>query len=159
MITLYEGINIRGNGGLNPSAVFTSQPYPLLDAFDCCPQRYPSTAEVLTGVLGDTFTIPNTANLVKGLPLISTGAWAANDTSGTIVTNSLSITIPQLSTSQSAIYIDFETHTIFNVSGDRITSATITGTWSALGGGDTIVTTKTHGTAPTIEVKTRRWNL
>lgn len=35
MITLYEGINIRGNGGLNPSAVFTSQPYPLLDAIDC----------------------------------------------------------------------------------------------------------------------------
>ena len=128
-------------------------------AFDCCPQRYPSTAEVLTGVLGDTFTIPNTANLVKGLPLISTGAWAANDTAGTIATNSLSITIPQLSTSQSAIYIDFETHTIFNVSGDRITSATITGTWSALGGGDTIVTTKTHGTAPSIEVKTRRWYL
>ena len=35
MITLYEGINIRGDGSLNPSAVFTSQPYPLLDAIDC----------------------------------------------------------------------------------------------------------------------------
>lgn len=35
MITLYEGINIRGDGGLNPSATFTSDPYPLLDAIDC----------------------------------------------------------------------------------------------------------------------------
>lgn len=35
MITLYEGINIRGDGSLNPSATFTSDPFPLLDAIDC----------------------------------------------------------------------------------------------------------------------------
>lgn len=35
MIVLYEGINIQGNGGVNPSATFTSDPFPLLDAIDC----------------------------------------------------------------------------------------------------------------------------
>lgn len=35
MITLYEGINIRGDGTPNPSAIFTSDPYPLLDVIDC----------------------------------------------------------------------------------------------------------------------------
>ena len=35
MITLYEGINIEGNTYPDPSAIFTSPPYPLLDAIDC----------------------------------------------------------------------------------------------------------------------------
>lgn len=126
--------------------------------FDCCPQRYPQPGEVLTGVLGDTFTIPSTANLMSGYPLISITNWLANDTSGTFVSGGLSITIGQLSTTQS-IYIDFETRTIYNANGDRV-SATISGTWTQLGSGDTIVTTKTTGTtSPAISVKTRRWYL
>ena len=129
-------------------------------SFDCCPQRYPSTAETLTGVLGDTFTIPNTAHLVNGLPMISINNWVANDTAGTIVSGGLTITIPQLSTNENTIFVDFETRTIFNDAGDRITDATVVGTWTALGSGDTIVTTKTNGSStPTIEVKTRRWYL
>lgn len=35
MITLYEGINIEGITYPDPSAIFTSDPYPLLDAIDC----------------------------------------------------------------------------------------------------------------------------
>ena len=35
MIYLYDGINIEGNGGLNPSATFTSDPFPLVDTIDC----------------------------------------------------------------------------------------------------------------------------
>lgn len=35
MIFLYDGINIEGNGGFNPSATFTSDPYPLLDVISC----------------------------------------------------------------------------------------------------------------------------
>lgn len=35
MIVLYEGINIEGNGGFYPSATFTSDPFPLLDAISC----------------------------------------------------------------------------------------------------------------------------
>lgn len=129
-------------------------------AFDCCPQRYPVTPETLNGVLGDTFTIPNTAYLVNGLPLISINNWVANNTSGTIVSGGLTITIPKLSTNENTIFVDFETRTIFNDAGDRITDATVSGTWSALGSGDTIVTTKTTGSStPTIEVKTRRWYL
>lgn len=34
-IYLYDGINISGNGGLNPSATFTSDPYELYDVLDC----------------------------------------------------------------------------------------------------------------------------
>lgn len=127
-------------------------------SFDCCPQRYPSPDEVLTGVLGDTFTIPSTANLMSGYPLISITNWLANDTSGTIVAGGLTITIGKLSATQS-IFIDFETRTVFNESGDRV-EATISGAWSQLGSGDTIVTTKTTGTtSPAISVKTRRWYL
>lgn len=127
-------------------------------SFDCCPQRYPLPDEVLTGVLGDTFTIPNVPTLMSGYPMIEISNWTANDVSGTIVASGLTITIPQQSETHS-IFIDFETRTVFNESGDRI-EATISGTWVQLGSGDTIVTTKTTGTtAPAISVNTRRWYL
>lgn len=128
--------------------------------FDCCPQRYPITPEALTGVLGDTFTIPSVPELVNGLPLIAVSDWVKNDTSGTFQTDTLDITIPTIGTNQTKIYIDFETRTIYNATGYRVTSAVVSGTWNSMGSGDTIVTTKTAGTTtPTIEVLTRRWYL
>lgn len=127
-------------------------------SFDCSPQRYPLPDEILTGVLGDTFTIPSVPDLMSGLPLISIENWLQNDTSGEIVSGGLTISIPQLATDQS-IFIDFETRTVFNESGDRV-PATITGIWTPVGSGDTIVTTKTTGSSdPAISIKTRRWYL
>ena len=129
-------------------------------SFDCCPQRYPVTGETLTGNLGDTFTVPNSSDLMDGLPLITINNWVANDTSGTFVTNTLSVTIPTIGVSQTKIYIDFERRIIYNATGYRVYSAVISGTWDALGSNATIVTTKTGGsTTPTISVDTRRWYL
>ena len=129
-------------------------------SFDCCPQRYPSTPESLSGVLGDTFTIPSVPDLMNGLPLIAISDWVKFDTSGKVETDTLEITIPTIGTNQTKIYIDFETRTIYNATGYRVTSAVVSGAWNSIGSGDTIVTTKTAGTTtPTIEVLTRRWYL
>lgn len=126
--------------------------------FDCCPQRYPSTPETLSGVLGDTFTVPNVSGLMNGFPLITINNWVKNDTSGKFETDTLEITIPQIGTNQTKIYIDFESHTIYNATGYRVYSAVVSGTWNSLGSGDTIITTKVAGsTTPTISVETRRW--
>lgn len=128
-------------------------------AFDCCPQRYPIGGEELTGVLGDTLTVLSQTTLMKGLPFIQIDNWVANDTSGSIETDSLTIAIPVLDANQAHIYIDFETHAIYNDSGVRI-GATVTGTWNPVGSGENIVTTKSSGsTSPAITIQTRRWYL
>lgn len=129
-------------------------------SFDCCPQRYPVTPESMSGNLGDTFTVPSVPDLINGLPLITINNWVKNDTSGKVATDTLEVTIPVIGTNQTKIYIDFETRTVYNATGFRVNSAVVSGTWDALGSGDTIVTTKTAGTTtPTIEVLTRRWYL
>ena len=129
-------------------------------SFDCCPQRYPLNGETLSGNLGDTFTIPTVSDIMNGLPLITIYDWVANDTSGKIETSSLEITIPTIGYSQTKIIIDFETRTIYNATGYRVTSAVVSGTWNSIGSGEQIVTTKTAGsTTPTVSVITRRWYL
>lgn len=129
-------------------------------SFDCCPQRYPITPETLSGTLGSTFTIPSVPDLMDGLPLITLSNWAAYYSSGKIKTDTLEITIPTIGTNQSKINIDFETRSIYNATGYRVTSAVITGTWDALGSGDTIITTATGGgSIIPVSVETRRWYL
>lgn len=136
-------------------------------SFDCCPQRYPVTAEKLTGNLGDTFTIPTVPGIMDGYPLIVISDWITMLTKGTIETDTLEITIPLVDDHQqgviqrpTTITIDFEERTIIDGDGYVVDGATITGTWDALGSGSTIVTAQTAGsTVPTIEVFTRRWYL
>ena len=126
--------------------------------FDCCPQRYPVTAETLTGNLGGIYMIPENYELMDGLPLITINNWVANDTSGTIQTDTLSIVIPKIGVSQTKIYVDWETQTLYNATGYRVYSAVVTGTWDALGSNSAIITGKTTGTTtPTISIETRRW--
>ena len=138
--------------------------------FDCCPQRYPVTVEKLTGVLGDTFTIPTVSGIMDGYPLIVINGWITYFTRGSIETDTLSIDIPRVPyhgqgviVTPTTITIDFEERTIIDGDGYVVDGATITGTWDAVGSGETIVTTLTeHPTGyatPTIELYTRRWYL
>lgn len=123
-------------------------------SFDCCPQRYPVTEEVLTGNLGATMTVPNTANLMGGLPLIDV-LTTFSSPSLTVDTNSLSISIPVFSINQH-LYIDFETHTI--TQNGTAVSATVSGSWNPVESGEQIITTSNTSTG-TITIKTRRWYL
>ena len=124
-------------------------------SFDCCPQRY--STEKLTGNLGSTFTIPNSNALMDGLPLITLSNWSTTNR-GSITTPTMQISIPQLLTPQSKIYIDFEKQSIYNGSGTILTDITTTGTWDAVGDGDQIVTVQIGtGTTVPVAVEPRRW--
>ena len=124
-------------------------------SFDCCPQRY--STEKLTGNFGTSFTVPNSGYLMKGLPLITLSNWSTAN-QGTVTTPTMQISIPQLSTAQSKIYIDFEKQTIYNNSGTILTDITTTGTWDAVGDGDQVKTIPFGiGTTVPVIVEPRRW--
>lgn len=124
--------------------------------FSCKPQRYPIDETMLSGVIGNTFTIPTVAGAMPGLPMITIVDFLAN-TSATIETDTLRIVIPGQEALKRSIYIDFETQTIV-ARATPLTNVSITGTWEPLGDGDTIETTLDAGsTAPTVRIQPRRW--
>ena len=124
-------------------------------SFDCCPQRY--STDKLTGNFGTTFTVPTNSNLMKGLPFITLSNWSTGN-QGTITTPTMQISIPQLATAQTKIYIDFEKQTIYNASGTILTDITTTGTWDAVGDGDQIKTIPVGiGMVVPVVVEPRRW--
>lgn len=138
-------------------------------SFDCCPQRYPSTPETLSGVFGDSFTVPNVTGIMNGYPLITFTDWYTNWTKGTIQTDSILITLPRTTNHQPGItietttlYVDFEKQIVYDGWGYVVDSVTISGEWKPVSSNETIITTDTSGSgfpAPTIEVQTRRWYL
>ena len=137
-------------------------------SFDCCPQRYPATEEILTGSMNNVFTLPNHENMMKGLPMINILTWAAN-ASGTIVDgNGMTITIPQQSSAINSIFIDYMTHSVgttdMTLNGrKRLTGVTVSGLasnlWKPLGDGDTITTSGSNAGNAEVRINTRRWYL
>lgn len=128
--------------------------------FDCCPQRYPVTPEVLTETFGFTVTIPTVDGILPAYPLVILNNFKAG-AAGTISTDDLTITFTALASNKSKIYIDFEKHTFIDNNGNAVSEFSASGKWGKLGNGDTITT---HLTAlvtpfPTYSVQTRRWYL
>jgi hypothetical protein len=138
-------------------------------SFDCCPQRYPSTPETLSGVFGDSFTVPNVTGIMNGYPLITFTDWLTYWSKGTIQTDNILITLPTTSDHQPGIsiqpttlYVDFENQIVYDGFGYVVDNVTFTGEWKPVGNNETIITTETNGSdfaSPTIEVQTRRWYL
>ena len=125
--------------------------------FSCKPQRYKMNQQtILSGVIGDTFTMPIVTGAQPGLPLITITDFLI-DTAATIETDTLRIVIPGQTALKRSIYIDFETQTIA-ARATPLHAVSISGTWEPLGDLDTIVTTLDAGsTAPTVRIQPRRW--
>ena len=124
--------------------------------FSCKTQRYPINETMLSGVIGNLFTLPDAPDMQPGLPLITITDFLAN-TAATIETDTLRIVIPGQTALKRSIFIDFETQTIA-ARATALTDVSITGTWEPLGDGDTIETTLDAGsTAPTVRIQPRRW--
>lgn len=127
--------------------------------FDCCPQRYPTTEEILEGNFGSTFTFPSHTNMQKGLPLLTIPSLTM-DASGIIETDTLRIVIPAQSSTINSVFVDWETQSVGTLQyGKRVSAVSISGTWKPLGDGDEIETTLETGSGITIRVNTRRWYL
>lgn len=127
--------------------------------FDCCPQRYPRTPEILSGSWDDTFTFPSHPNMQKGLPILTIPSLPVN-ASGIIETDTLRIVIPAQSSLINSVFIDWETQAVGTLQPNRFVSAvSITGTWLPLGDGDEIRTTLETGDSVPMTVETRRWYL
>ena len=127
-------------------------------SFDCCPQRYPATGEVLTEYFGVPVTIPTVDGIMPSYPLIILNHFQAG-AAGTISTDDLTITFTALASGKSKIYIDFETHTFIDNNGNTVSEFSASGKWTMLGNGDTITTLLTTLVTPipTYSVQTRRW--
>ena len=123
--------------------------------FDCKPQRYPIEQTTLTGVIGDTFTLPTVPGAMPGKPFITITDFIA-DTSCIIETSSLTITIPGQETLKRNIYIDFETQSIY-ARQTPLALVSIVGKWAPMGDGAQIMTTLETGNASRIAIEPRRF--
>lgn len=127
--------------------------------FDCCPQRYISPEEELTGTIGDTFTFPTHTGAMKGLPLVSIPDLLLN-TSLKIKTDTLTVTIPAQGSLIKSVFLDWETQVVGTTQPNKtLTLVSVSGTWEPLGDGDQIITTLESGTTSTVRVYPRRWYL
>ena len=126
--------------------------------FDCKPQRWIIDAEVLSGVIGDTFTIPTIEGAMPGKPMITINDFVAG-ASATIETDALRIVIPGQEALKRSIYISFETKTITALP-RTLQFVSITGDWEALGDGAKIYTTLDTGELePRVTIQPRRFYL
>lgn len=125
--------------------------------FDCCPQRYPSTVEELSGNIGTTFTLPTHTGMQKGLPLLTIPS-LLSDASLTVKTNTLTITIPNQGVLINSVYVDWENQSVgTHMPNKTLSLVSIAGSWEALGDGDQIKTILDGGTTSLVKVNTRRW--
>lgn len=122
--------------------------------FDCCPQRYPVTPEILSGHMDDTFVFPTHPEMEKGLPIIRIPTFPVNS-SGIIETDALRIVIPAQSATINSIIIDWESKTVST----SLFGVSIIGKWIPMGDGDEIRTVLETGTSVSMSVETRRWSL
>ncbi len=128
--------------------------------FDCKPQRYPTTDEILShGVDEDgyTFTYPGGTGLLPAYPLIEITGKSASAIPY-IRTGDLEIRIGA-TTAISKIVIDFSTQSIYDASNNTYPAlTTVTGSWEMLGDGDTVYAEEEAGTLQgiTVTIKTRR---
>lgn len=136
--------------------------------FDCCPQRYPITAEELTGTANETYTFPIHANMMDGSPMINILTWVSN-ASGTIVdSNGMTITIPAQGSAINSIFVDYATHSVgttdMTLNGrKKLTGVTVSGNaanlWKPIGDGGTITLAASNAGNATVRINTRRWYL
>ena len=136
--------------------------------FDCEPQRYPVTDELLTKAFTDTaqtVTYPNVAGLVPAYPVIEiTGAILGAKPTITVTPAGdflPSLTIAIDSTGYTDIVIDFATQSVYDkLSNQMPTNTTITGKWTKLGTGDKVTGRNTGNTASmTMNVYTKRYTI
>lgn len=125
--------------------------------FNCKPQRWKNTEAALTGVIGNTFTIPTEATQ-PGYPLMTLQTIAANCSFRVEDTNGLRIVIPARGVAIAKIEIDWENQTVLNKYNDSVPTLTsVSGKWGTLGDGDQIITTLESGASPTVSIQPRRF--
>lgn len=130
--------------------------------FDCEPQRYPTTPEVLTTTFDDvaqTLTYPSGIGLLPAYPRIEI---TGKQTSACprIVAGNLQIDIAT-SAAINKIVIDFATQSIYNAyTNQRPLLTSAIGTWDMLTDGDTVtLTNETSNSSMTATVYTRRYKI
>lgn len=128
--------------------------------FDCKPQRFPIDEEIITGLIGQTFTLPTVTDAMPGYPLLTiTDTIVDVSYKIEVPALNLTITVPGQSAARPAIYIDFETGVISGRPSNP-TAVSVAGKFGAIGNGAQIVTTlETGETAPRIGITPNRWFL
>lgn len=128
--------------------------------FDCKPQRFPITDEIVEGTAPETINYQQRSDLNDAYPRLTLNNLAAS-TSVTIKdTNGAMITIPNRGTSISKVVIDWETQTIINPFNNSVPSNTTSNNvWLPLGNGDNVQIILDADPAPTYRFEMRRFYL
>lgn len=129
--------------------------------FDCMPQRFPMTDEVLSVVFADileTLTYPSNG-LLPAYPVIEITGKQLNATAR-IVAGDLQVTIATPA-AINRIVIDFSTQSVYNAfNNQRPLLTSVLGNWRKLGAGDTITArNESNESNMTLTVYTKRYTI
>lgn len=130
--------------------------------FDCEPQRYPATDEVLTTTFSSvaaTLTYPSGTGLLPSYPVIEITGKVTN-ACPKIVAGNLTVDVATPA-AMNKIVIDFATQSVYNAyNNQKPLFTSVIGTWDKLGDGSTVTASnQTTNDSMTIKVTTRRYKI
>lgn len=130
--------------------------------FDCQPQRYPTTDEVLTTTFSDTaqtLTYPSGTGLLPAYPKIEITGKVTN-ACPRIIAGNLTVDVATPA-AMNKIVIDFATQSVYNAYNNQKPQLTsVLGTWDMLADGSTVTCrNETTSATMTVKVYTRRYRI